>query len=82
MKKRFLVTILIVAFVLSAFSIWSMTSKINNEKISSLRSKVQANINVSEEGLLQNKCDLICSAQGDIRPPAWDEEEEYVPSGS
>ncbi len=82
MKKRFLAIILIVAFVLSAFSIWSMTSNLNSEKISSLRSEAQADINVAEEGLLQNKNDLICSAQGDVRPPPWDEEEEYVPSGS
>jgi len=34
------------------------------------------------EELSIEKKDLICSAQGDIRPPAWDEEEEYVPSGS
>jgi large-conductance mechanosensitive channel len=82
MRKGFLAIILIVAFVLSAFSIWSMTSKLNNEKSSSLRSKAQINHNVTKERLLHNKNDLICSAQGDIRPPPWDDEEEYVPSGS
>ena len=81
MKKQ-IITVVVVVFVLSVFSIWSMTSTLENVRITSHQSEVNSNRIITNEGVLRNKSDLICSAQGDIRPPAWDEEEDYVPSGS
>ena len=81
MKKKPIITILVVVFVLSVFSIWSMTSRLNYERITSFQNEINTNHDLAKEGFLQNKNDLICSAQGDVRPPAWDEEEKTA-SGS
>jgi len=36
----------------------------------------------SEELSNKDKSNLTCSAQGDVRPPAWDEEDNKTTSGS
>ena len=75
MKKKSIFTIFVVVFILSAFSIFSMIGRLSNEQISTNQQIINANLS-------QNKRNLICSAQGDIRPPAWGEDEDKITNGS
>jgi hypothetical protein len=75
MKKQSIFTIFVVVSILSAFSIFSMTGRLSNEQ-------TLTNQQISNTSLSQNKKNLICSAQGDIRPPAWDEDEDKTANGS
>ncbi len=75
MKKQSIFTIFILVSILSAFSIWSMIGRSDTERI-------ETNQRINKTSLSQNRKNLICSAQGDIRPPAWDEDEDKSTSGS
>ncbi len=91
MKKN-LSLIVLVAFVVSIINVFAV---INSSNDTSIRAIVESNICTAQgdfmpapfeevivEELSIEKNDLICSAQGGVRPPPWDDEEDYVPSGS
>ena len=86
MKKRLVVTILTVAIILSAFTVWSMVRKSQADSFKTYASGIECNAQGDfmpepfEETFVtpstQNENDILCSMQGDIMPKGWDEEEE------
>ena len=90
--KKSLSFIVLVVFVVSVINVFAI---INSSNDTSIRAYASSNICTAQgdfmpapfdeiivEELSIKKNDLICSAQGGIRPPAWDEEEDKTPSGS
>ena len=86
MKKRFVAVVLTIALILSAFSVWSMVRKSQDNSYKTYASSIECNAQGDfmpapfEETVatpsVRNENDLLCSMQGDIKPKGWDEEEE------
>ena len=91
MKKN-LSLIVLVAFVVSVINVFAIINSSNDTSIQAIASSnfctAQGDFmpapfdEIIVEEISIEKNDLICSAQGGIRPPAWDDEEEDPPSGS
>jgi uncharacterized secreted protein with C-terminal beta-propeller domain len=80
MKKKIVALFLTVVFVLTAFSMYSMVSKIQAENASSIQCTAQGDFMPApfKEVIVEN--DLFCSIQGDIMPPPFEEDEDTTTS--
>ena len=83
MKKKVVALFLTVVFVLTAFSMYSMVSKVQAENASSIQCTAQGDIIpapfkevIVEKSSTLNKNDLFCSIQGDIIPSPFEENED------
>ena len=88
MKKKVVALFLTVVFVLTAFSMYSMVSRVQAENTASIQCTAQGDFMpapfeevIVEKSSTLNKNDLFCSAQGDVPPPAWDDE-DTLPNGN
>ena len=86
MKKRLVAVILTIALIISAFSVWSMVRNSQDNSFKTYASSIECNAQGDfmpepfEETVVvpsvQKEDELYCSAQGDIKPASWDDEEE------
>ena len=84
--KRIPIIFLVVAFVLSALSVWSMLKDCQDTSFKAYTSSIECNAQGDfmpepfEETFVtpstQNENDILCSMQGDICPDPWPEEEK------
>ena len=85
--KRIPIIILLVAFVLSALSVWSMLKDCQDTSFKAYARSIECNAQGDFMPEQYNDTliapvnpikvqDLFCSAQGDIKPEPWPEEEE------
>ncbi len=85
--KRITIIILVVAFVLSALSVWSMLKNCQDTSFKAYASSIECNAQGDfmpapyDNTLIapvkpNGNNELFCSMQGDIMPKGWDEEEE------
>ena len=87
MKKKVVALFLTVVFILTAFSMYSMVSKVQAENATSIQCTAQGDFMpapfkevIVEKSSTLNKNDLFCSIQGDIMPPPFEEDEDTTTS--
>ena len=87
MKKKAVALFLTVVFVLSAFSMYSMVSKIQTENAALIQCTAQGDFMpapfeevIAEKSSISNNQDLFCSIQGDIMPPPFEDDEDTTTS--
>ncbi len=87
MKKKVVALFLTVVFVLTAFSMYSMVSKVQAENAASIQCTAQGEFMpapfeeiIVEESSALNENDLFCSIQGGISPPPFEEDEDTTTS--
>jgi len=88
MKKN-LGTLLLIAFVVSVINIFAIINSSNDTSIQAISGRNNCTAQgdfkpapfkeiIVEESSTQKIESIICSAQGDVRPPAWDEKDDKV----
>ncbi len=87
MKKKVVALFLTVVFVLTAFSMYSMVSRVQAENTASIQCTAQGDFIpapfeevIVEKSSTLNKNDLFCSIQGGIMPPPFEEDEDTTTS--
>ncbi|MBC8414958.1 MAG: hypothetical protein H8E11_00850 [Candidatus Cloacimonetes bacterium] len=87
MKKKVVALFLTVVFVLTAFSMYSMVSKVQADNAASIQCTTQGDFMPApfeevtvEKSSISNNQDMFCSIQGDIMPPPFEDDEDTTTS--